>query len=78
VAKNTAADEARPLKDGEVKTACQQTCPAQAIVFGDLMDPDSAINQRLHSDRGYHALGDLNTYSSITYLKKVLRTSPVV
>ncbi len=77
VAKDTAKDENRPVKDGEVKTACQQTCPAQAIVFGDLKDPNSAINARIKSERGYHALFDINTYPSITYLKKVLRTSPV-
>jgi molybdopterin-containing oxidoreductase family iron-sulfur binding subunit len=77
VAKDIAKDEQRSVKDGDVKTACQQTCPAQAIVFGDLMDPASEIRKRIESERGYKMLGDLNTYPSVTYLKKVTRGVPV-
>ncbi len=77
VAKDHAKDEGRPVRDGEVKTACQQGCPSKAIVFGDLMDPESEISKRVEGARGYHALGDLNTYPSVTYLKKVTRPAPV-
>ncbi|MEP7027556.1 MAG: molybdopterin-dependent oxidoreductase [Candidatus Eisenbacteria bacterium] len=77
-AKDHAKDEDRKVKDGDVRTACQQTCPTQAIVFGDLMDPESAIVKRIESERGYKILGDLNTYPSVTYLKKVTRGVPAV
>ncbi|MGH7726456.1 MAG: molybdopterin-dependent oxidoreductase [Candidatus Eiseniibacteriota bacterium] len=76
VAKDHAKDEGRSVRDGEVRTACQQTCPSQAIVFGDVMDPESEISKVVKGARGYHALGDLNTYPSVTYLKKVSRPSP--
>jgi molybdopterin-containing oxidoreductase family iron-sulfur binding subunit len=76
LAKDAARDDNRKVKDGEVVTACAQTCPSKAIVFGDLMDPESEINKRIHSERGYKVLGDLNTYPSVTYLKKVTRGVP--
>jgi Fe-S-cluster-containing dehydrogenase component len=59
------------LGDGEIQTACQQTCPADAIVFGDLNDPDSRVSQLSKSERGYGVLEGLNTRPSITYLKKI-------
>ena len=70
--KDQARDEDRPVRDGDVTPACAQTCPAQAIVFGDLNDPDSRVSQLSAADRGYHALGVLNTRPAVTYLKKVL------
>ena len=70
--KDRARDENRPVQDGDVTPACAQTCPAQAIVFGDLNDPDSRVSQLSGADRGYHALGVLNTRPAVTYLKKVL------
>ena len=70
--KDRARDEHRPVQDGDVTPACAQTCPAQAIVFGDLNDPDSRVSQLSAADRGYHALGVLNTRPAVTYLKKVL------
>jgi molybdopterin-containing oxidoreductase family iron-sulfur binding subunit len=69
--KDTARDEDRPVQDGDVTPACAQTCPAQAIVFGDLNDPQSRVSQLSAADRGYHALGILNTRPAVTYLKKV-------
>jgi molybdopterin-containing oxidoreductase family iron-sulfur binding subunit len=76
LAKDAAKDENRNVRDGDVVTACAQTCPSKAIVFGDLKDPGSEISQRVKNERGYHVLGDLNTYPSVTYLKKVLRGVP--
>ncbi|NIO60605.1 MAG: 4Fe-4S dicluster domain-containing protein, partial [Acidobacteria bacterium] len=61
----------RPLADGEVVTACQQTCPSGAIVFGDLNDPGSRVSALAADERGYHVLEDLNTRPAVTYLKKV-------
>ena len=61
----------RELADGDVVTACQQTCPSNAIAFGDLNDPSSAVSQLAGDERGYHVLGDLNTRPAVTYLRKV-------
>ena len=69
--KGLARDENRPLRDGEIQTACQQACPSEAIVFGDLMDPRSQVARRSNQGpRRYWALQDLNTKPGITYLKK--------
>jgi Fe-S-cluster-containing dehydrogenase component len=61
----------REMADGEVKTACQQVCPADAIVFGDLADPNSRVSQLSRGRRGYHVLDELGTRPNITYLTKV-------
>jgi len=66
-----ATQEGRMLGDGEIKTACQQVCPAEAIVFGDLNDPDSRAAKLKRSRRHYHALDDLGTRPSVGYLTKV-------
>jgi molybdopterin-containing oxidoreductase family iron-sulfur binding subunit len=60
-----------PLRDGELQTACQQSCPAQAIVFGDLNDPRSRVAQLRKNPRHYHVLGELNIGPSVGYLKVV-------
>ena len=60
-----------PVQDGDIETACMQTCPTQAIIFGDLNDPKSRVAQLAKTDRGYHVLSELNTRSSITYQTKV-------
>jgi Fe-S-cluster-containing dehydrogenase component len=59
------------MKDGEIKTACQQACPADAIVFGDLNDRSSAVSQREKNPRTYRVLDDLGTRPNVAYLKKV-------
>lgn len=61
----------RRLRDGEVATACQQACPTQAIVFGDVNDPDSAVSRLKRSSRNYALLGHLNTQPRTTYLSRV-------
>lgn len=70
-AKDTARDEHRKVSDGEVVPACGQTCPTEAIVFGDLKDPHSRVSKMSQDPRRYHVLGELNTKSAITYLKKI-------
>ena len=72
--KGTAKDEDRPVKDGDVTPACAQTCPAQAIVFGDMNDPDSRVSRLKEDERAYHALNVLNTRPAVTYLRKVTQT----
>jgi molybdopterin-containing oxidoreductase family iron-sulfur binding subunit len=63
--------EGRPVRDGEVVTACQQACPTQAIVFGDINDPESAVSRLKRSPRNYALLGDLNTQPRTTYLARI-------
>jgi molybdopterin-containing oxidoreductase family iron-sulfur binding subunit len=71
-ASNVAKDEGRPIKDGDVKTACQASCPADAIQFGNLLDKESVVSQWTESKRGYKVLDfELNTQPAITYLAKV-------
>jgi molybdopterin-containing oxidoreductase family iron-sulfur binding subunit len=74
-ARQLAKDEGRPIADGEVTPACVQTCPTQAIAFGNLKDEQSGASKRAAAGevRGYHALHGLNTRPSITYLAKVTR-----
>jgi molybdopterin-containing oxidoreductase family iron-sulfur binding subunit len=70
-AKEEAKKEGRKVRDGEFQTACQQTCPTEAIVFGDLNDPESKVSKLARQERGYHVLEILNTRPSITYLTKI-------
>jgi molybdopterin-containing oxidoreductase family iron-sulfur binding subunit len=72
--KMAAKREGRELRDGEVRTACQQSCPAQAIHFGDLNDPNSSIARLAKDGRAYRLLEELNIGSSITYLTKIRNT----
>ncbi|MEX2089190.1 MAG: 4Fe-4S dicluster domain-containing protein, partial [Bacteroidota bacterium] len=71
--KNNAKMEGRPVADGEITTACQQACPAQAIVFGDLKDPESNVNRlrEKNKPRGYRVLEELNTQPAVVYLKEI-------
>jgi molybdopterin-containing oxidoreductase family iron-sulfur binding subunit len=63
--------EDRPLRDGDVVTACQAACPTKAIVFGDLNDEASSVRAAKALPRNYALLGELNTRPRTTYLAKV-------
>jgi anaerobic selenocysteine-containing dehydrogenase/Fe-S-cluster-containing dehydrogenase component len=71
--KDRARDEGRRVRDGDVVTACQQSCPTQAITFGDLKDGTGQASKLSRSPRGYHVLEEVGTRPAVTYLKKVSR-----
>ncbi len=70
-AKIRARNENRPIRDGEIQTACQQSCPAGAIVFGNLIDLKSRAVQLKHDERNYVLLEELNLRPPLSYLAKV-------
>ena len=71
-----AKNEKRPIADGEIKTACQETCPTEAIVFGDLNDQKSQV-ARLHKQpRAYELLGELNNRPRVQYLARIKNPNP--
>jgi molybdopterin-containing oxidoreductase family iron-sulfur binding subunit len=63
--------EKRPVKDGEIKPACAVACPAQAITFGDVNDPQSRVSKMSKMDRGYRLLTELGVKPSVTYLMDI-------
>jgi molybdopterin-containing oxidoreductase family iron-sulfur binding subunit len=70
--------EQRPLSDGEIVTACQQSCPTQAIVFGDINNPDSAVTRRKGTVLNYVLLEELNTRPRTSYLALVHNRNPLI
>ena len=63
--------ENRKLNDGEIQPACVQTCPGNALIFGDLSDPESRVSQLIKDERNYRLLEDLHTLPSVGYLTKI-------
>jgi molybdopterin-containing oxidoreductase family iron-sulfur binding subunit len=71
-AKNTHA----PIPDGTIRTACQQTCPTEAIVFGDLNDPNAKVTKLQRGPRSYAMLEELNVRPRLQYLARVRNPNP--
>lgn len=70
-AKNEARIDSRPRKDGDIKTACQTACPAEAIVFGDMNDSESRVSKMFKHERSYALLEEWNAAPSVRYLAKI-------
>ena len=75
-AKIDAQREDRTLRDGEITTACQQVCPTQAIVFGDINDKDSQVSRWKHDPLDYGLLTELGTRPRTSYLAKLRNPNP--
>jgi molybdopterin-containing oxidoreductase family iron-sulfur binding subunit len=70
--------EDRAIRDGEILTACQAVCPTEAIVFGDINDPNSRVAKLKASPRNYLTLEDLNTRPRTSYLAAVKNPNPAL
>jgi len=68
----------RPIEDGEIKTACQQTCPTGAIVFGDLNDGKAQVTGLQRLPRSYALLGELNNKPRVQYLARIKNPNPAL
>ncbi|MDF2691628.1 MAG: Molybdopterin oxidoreductase, iron-sulfur binding subunit [Labilithrix sp.] len=68
----------KPIKDGDVVTACQQVCASECIVFGDLDDPNSKVAKWRAMDRNYRLLSELGTRPRTTYLGKIRNPNPAM
>jgi Fe-S-cluster-containing dehydrogenase component len=77
-AKMEATVEGRGLRDGDIVTACQAACPAQAIVFGDINDKDSRVAKLKAEPRAYGVLAELNTRPRTTWLAAVRNPNPAM
>ena len=77
-AKIDAKNEGRMAKEAEYVTACQQACPTNAIVFGNINDPESAVSKVKKINRDYALLGELNIRPRTTYLAKLRNPNPQI
>jgi len=68
--------EGRTIQDGELQTACQQSCPANAVTFGNINDPNSRVSKLKAIARNYGLLADLNTRPRTTYLAEIRNPNP--
>ena len=75
-AKFAALNAGDPITDGTVQTACQQVCPARAIVFGDLNDPKSRVAKLHSTGRAFFVLEELNVRPNVAYLARVRNPHP--
>ncbi|MCB0327636.1 MAG: 4Fe-4S dicluster domain-containing protein, partial [Bdellovibrionales bacterium] len=77
-AKHQAVIEDRQVKDGEITTACQQVCPADAIAFGNLKDPESRVSQMKKRNQNYEMLAELNIKPRTSYLAQIRNPNPAM
>ncbi len=75
-AKIDAEKQNRTVRDGEIQTACQATCPTEAIIFGNINDPNSRVSKMKADKRNYSLLGDVNTRPRTTYLGPLRNPNP--
>jgi molybdopterin-containing oxidoreductase family iron-sulfur binding subunit len=76
LARQDAKRDGREIQEGEILTACQQTCPSSAIAFGDINDSESGVSKRKHSHRNYATLADINARPRTTYLARITNPNP--
>jgi molybdopterin-containing oxidoreductase family iron-sulfur binding subunit len=70
--------ENRKLRDGDIKMACQQSCPSDALVFGDMNDPNSEISKLFRNERSYTMLEEYDVQASVKYLTKIRNVNEVI
>jgi len=77
-ARISAEKQNREIGDKDILTACQQVCPTGAIVFGNILDPDSSVSKLKKQERNYPLLAELNTRPRTTYIAAVRNPNPAL